>query len=255
MTEPSPGQALGGFLRAHREGLPRPPSASTRRRTPGWRREELAEACGLSLTWITWLEQGRPVSASPAALLRLAQVLRLSAAERAYLFELSGKRDPEPVRIDAQLPDAVRMLPEQILVPAYVLDRSWSAVAWNAPARRLFPGWLDGDHDRSLLRYVFLSPASRRLMGDWEQRARRLVAEFRADVSRSLRQPAVLALITDLTQRSPAFAALWRQHEVLGREGGERRFLRPARRYFQSSFILSSQSDITLVTLTPSPER
>src|SRR5271154_7138086 len=87
-------RALGVFLRAHRERLPPPASAPGRRRTPGLRREEVAEACGVSLTWITWLEQGRNVSASPPALARLAEALRLTPAERAYLFELAGKRDP-----------------------------------------------------------------------------------------------------------------------------------------------------------------
>src|SRR5215813_11887110 len=89
---------LGDFVRAQRErlkpgdvGLP----AGARRRTSGLRREEVAQLCGLSVTWYTWLEQGRDVSVSPSALARLARGLRLSRAERSYMFELAGKRDPD----------------------------------------------------------------------------------------------------------------------------------------------------------------
>ena len=82
MSTPDARRALGAFLRAHRERLP-PAGAAGRRRTPGLRREEIAEACGASLTWIAWLEQGREVSASARLLGRLAAALRLAPAERA----------------------------------------------------------------------------------------------------------------------------------------------------------------------------
>src|SRR5271156_4415251 len=105
-------RALGVFLRAHRERLPPPASASGRRRTPGLRREELAEACGVSLTWVTWLEQGRDVSASPHALARPAEAPPPAPAERAYLFELAGKRAPAaPAASGDGLPEPVLALP------------------------------------------------------------------------------------------------------------------------------------------------
>ena len=88
---------LGAFIRAQRERTS--PSAfglaEGRRRTPGLRREELAGLCGVSATWLAWLEQGRPVSASAKTLARLATVLKLSQAERKYLFKLADKVDPE----------------------------------------------------------------------------------------------------------------------------------------------------------------
>src|SRR3974377_1873199 len=91
-------RAFGDFVRTHRDrvtptaiGLP----SGHRRRTPGLRREEVAQLCGLSTTWFTWIEQGSDVSISPSALARLAAALRLDRAERAYLFDLAGKRDPE----------------------------------------------------------------------------------------------------------------------------------------------------------------
>ena len=100
MNTLTPPQALGPFLRAHRERL-KVAFAKPRRRTPGWRREEVAEACGVSVTWITWLEQGRDVSASPRALARLSEVLQLTPAERAYLFGLANRQDPAAQRFTA----------------------------------------------------------------------------------------------------------------------------------------------------------
>src|SRR5215813_1634822 len=137
---------LGDFVRAQRErlkpgdvGLP----AGARRRTPGLRREEVAQLCGLSVTWYTWLEQGRDIALSPSALTRFADALRMRRAERAYLFELAGKRDPAAVETSVeQIPPALAACVNAIAAPAYVLDRTWTARAWNARARRLFAGWL-----------------------------------------------------------------------------------------------------------------
>jgi transcriptional regulator with XRE-family HTH domain len=168
---------LGAFVRAHRAQLSPAGiglSAGTRRRTPGLRREEVAQLCGLSTTWYTWIEQGRDVSASPEALARLAGVLRLGRAERAYLFQLAGTRDPDPGGSDTeQVPPGVLACVERIASPAYVLDRTWTARTWNAPAERLFAGWLDRPGDRNLLRFIYLEPAARSLVCDWEARARR----------------------------------------------------------------------------------
>ncbi len=252
MTIPDARFALGAFLRAHRERLTPPAKAVGRRRTPGLRREEVAEACGVSATWITWLEQGRDVSASPQALARLADALSLAPAERVYLFELAGKRDPAapPPRED-DLPVPVLALPSRMTIPAYLIDGDWTARAWNPAASDLFVGWLDCEHDRNLLRFIFLSPAARRLIGGWDDRARRIAAEFRADYSRRLRDPAMQALIEDLAERSDIFRQLWREQVVLGREGGERRFNHPARRFHQSTLVLSSHPEFKLVSLTP----
>jgi len=252
MTSPDARRALGAFLRAHRERLPPPPAAARRRRTPGWRREEVAEACGASLTWIAWLEQGRQVSASPRLLARLAAALRLAPAERAYLFELAGRRDPEaPAAAEEALPDELLGLPQRMTIPAYVLDGRWTARAWNRAAAELFVGWLDGDNDRNLLRFIFRSPQAPELIENWPDRARRVVAEFRADFSRRMRDPRLGALIDELARTSDAFARLWREQAVLEREGGERRFRAPPRRFRQTTLLFSGRPEAKLVCLTP----
>ena len=246
---------LGGFLRTHRERLA--PAAAglspgPRRRTPGLRREELAQLSGISATWYSWLEQGRAVAASPAALARL----QLTRAERAYLFELAGRRDPDdaPAAAAAEAPAAVVAAVDGFAGPAYLLDHSWTARAWNQAAARLFVGWLDHPGERNQLRYIFLDPAARALICDWPGRARRVLAEFRADYSRHVDDPGLEALIAELSRRSGFFRRAWQDQRVTGREGGERRFNHPADglvRYAQSTFNPAGHPDLKLVLLTP----
>lgn len=265
-TPESRRRTLGDFLRAHRARL-EPASVGLaggrRRRTPGLRREEVAQISGLSATWITWLEQGRDVSASPQALAALAGALQLTPAERGYLFELSGRRDPAapaPAGDDGMdAPPALAEAVAAMAVPAYVLDRTWNARVWNDAAAGLFIGWLDRAFekkgaDRNLLHYVFLSKTARRIIPDWEDRARRVLAEFRAETSRHLDDPAIAALIRQLTAQSPPFARAWRAHDVVERVGGARSFDHPRRgrlHYEQVSFTLASRPDFKLVMLMP----
>ncbi|MGO4307407.1 helix-turn-helix transcriptional regulator [Cupriavidus sp. RAF12] len=221
---------LGAFLRSHRErltpadvGLP----PGRRRRTPGLRREEVAQLAGLSATWVTWLEQGRSVMMSARALTSLAQALKLSRAERAYLFALAGR--PEPRQdADPAVPPALLASVHAIAGPAYLLDRQWTALAWNAAAAELFVGWLDErSQDRNLLRAMFLSPALQALVEDWPHRAARLVAEFRVHSLRHAEEPPTRALVEALLAESPAFQAAWRSQDVEERQGGRRGFHHP----------------------------
>jgi len=255
MDEANQRQMLGAFIRAHRERLS-PQKTGGRRRTPGLRREELADAAGLSVTWITWLEQGREVKASVTALSRLAEALQLSVAERASLFDLAGKKDPEfrSENVDDLLPSLIG-LPALMSVPAYLLDHTWTARAWNQAAADLFVGWLDEvSEDRNLLSYVFLSPMARKLIADWEIRAQRLVAEFRADFNRRPGDTAMQVLVDQLCRDSELFSLYWRKHDVLHREGGERHFNHPALgelAFNQTTLLVALQQEIKLVCLTP----
>lgn len=247
---------LGAFLRAQREKLA--PAALGlvpvgRRRTPGLRREEVAQLGGLSTTWYTWIEQARDVSISPAALARLANALHLGRAERVYLFELAGKRDPESdAGTPAVIPPAALACVAAIRTPAYILDRLWTARTWNKPAERLFAGWLDRPGNRNLLRFIFLAPEARKLICGWDERARRVVAEFRADSLPHAGDAALRDLIAELRRNSREFARLWGQHGVLEREGGERSFNHPRDgflRYQQVTFDLASQPGLKLTML------
>lgn len=246
---------LGAFLRAQREGLSPAAAglpAGPRRRTPGLRREEAAQLAGVSATWYTWLEQGREVSASAEALSRLSRALHLLPAERAYLFELAGRRDPAAPPAALEAPASLAEAVAGFDGPAYGLDRYWTAVCWNAAARRLLSGWLGGP-EPNLLRYLFGDPAARRFVVDWPDRAQRVVAEFRADFSRNLNDMAMQRLVEDL-RSEPTFALMWEEQTVLAREGGLRRFDHPqegALAFEQFTFHPAERPDCKLVLLAP----
>jgi transcriptional regulator with XRE-family HTH domain len=250
-------QRLGAFLRTHRERLSPEAgglAAQRRRRTPGLRREEVALLAGISVTWLTRLEQGREVQASAAALARLARVLELSRAERAYLFELAGRRDPDELPPVAEAPPASLMDSiDLVTVPAYLLDPAWTAIGWNAEAAALFGDWFGGT-EKNLLRYVFLDPSARAFIADWEHRSARLVAEFRIDYERRRRLAAVTELAEALVAGSNEFRRLWEGQDVLGREGGLRVFNHQTRgrlTFEQLTFIPATEPEMKLVMLLP----
>lgn len=251
-------KVLGNFLREARAhvqpqdwGLP----LGTRRRTPGLRREEVAQLCAISVTWYTWIEQGRDVSISPTVCARLAKTLKLTAVERRYLFDLAGCTDPESnTAVLKPLPQGLSDCVDHITAPAYILDRSWNVLARNAALLELFDGWPDNSLKPNLLRYIFLETAATHLVVDWEQRARRVVGEFRADVGSHIDEPEVRALVVELQEQSALFTQWWGRQTVTEREGGVREFNHPqqGRVIFQQfTFRLAIRDDCKLVMLLP----
>lgn len=227
-------------------------AAGGRRRTPGLRREEVAQLCGVSAVWIAWIEQGRAQSVSVPTLLALARGLKLGRAEREYLFGLAARADPAPPTQGAGDRELLQGLTDQIRAPAYVLDRYWDAVAWNDAAAALFPAWLGRRvGQRNLLHYVFLDPAARHQVVDWKTRAQRLVAEFRADGAASPADPLRQVFVDELSAQSAAFATAWQALLVSAREGGERRFRRAGRiiRYEQMTLRVAMYPELKLVVL------
>jgi transcriptional regulator with XRE-family HTH domain len=251
---------LGEFIRVHREriapenvGFP----SGGRRRTPGLRREELAQLCRVSVTWITWLEQGREVAASAAMLARLAEALQLTIAERAYLFELASRPDFEQsgnTTLHPQTP--VLRGVEQMACPAYVLNRCWDVVAANAKAKTLFLNWGTESMAGSpnLLRFLFVYPPAKLLIDSWGTRSARLVAEFRADCGRHSDDPFIQELLDELCEGSHDFYRCWQSQSVLEREGGERRFHHPQLGeliYEQLTMRPALYKDVKMVMLLP----
>lgn len=252
--------SLGQFIRKCREQLS-PGDVGLRsigrRRTPGLRREELAQLCEVSVTWITWLEQGRPVSASLAMLERLAATLQLNSAKRQYLFTLASKVDPESKSDPADEPNAILSSVASIQQPAYILDRYWTALAWNSHAEALFSAWLGADAaltGRNLLKFMFYSDQARTLIDQWDNRAKRLVSEFRADCGNHVEEEELKTMIEALASKSEAFKAYWQDYSVMEREGGLRKFHHATLgdlAYVQTTFYPATRRDLKLVILLP----
>ena len=164
---------LGDFLRSRRQkltpkavGLP----AGRRRRTPGLRREEVAELAGIGVDWYVRLEQGRSVSPSAATIDALARALRLTKAEHRHLTELTQNADRRAF-VRETVPPAVRRTVERLNLPAYVTGRRWDILAWNAAAEEIFAFSRLAEADRNSLLSVLTNPASRRLFGaSWAER-------------------------------------------------------------------------------------
>ena len=252
-------KALGAFLRAHREritpemiGLP----SSPRRRTSGLRREELAQISGISATWYTWIEQGREVSISPHTLARIAKALRLGHAERHYLFTLARVADPQQTPQQDGVNQLLLHSVNAVTVPCYLLDITWNVLAWNAEAQTLFAGWLGQENQPNLLHFMFFHPLAKTLVEDWPDRARRVVAEFRAETSHHQSSETMRAFVRQMTHHSEDFNHWWQQHDVMARAGGERSFHHADRGlvcYRQLTLNPAENSALKLVMLMPQP--
>ena len=221
---------LAAFLRARRErlspadvGLP----SGARRRTPGLRREEVAALAGVGLTWYTWLEQGREIGVSAAFLDKLAQLLKLDAAERRHLFLLAHERPPaEPGKTWCVVPPLVRRLVHD-LAPhaAYVLNLRWDVLSFNAPADRLFGFDAHPPERRNLLWLLFTDPLLHARFAAWEAQAPQMLSSFRRDFVRATQEADIHELVDELQRVSPDFRTWWRQHEVHAPCSGVRQLL------------------------------
>jgi transcriptional regulator with XRE-family HTH domain len=232
MATSSQREELAAFLRARRNaltpaevGLP----AGRSRRTPGLRREEIAMLAGVSVTWYTWLEQGRRINGSTDVLEALARALRLDDAERQHLLTLAVRAPAAHADDVADVPDAlVRLITSMEPAPAYVLGPRWEFLAWNRPQARLYPviERLD-DVDRNLLWAMFAEPSVRPLLDDWPAQARRILAEFRAGTAALRDDPQVATLVDRLRAASPEFADWWPQLDVAQFQTRLRRYHHP----------------------------
>ena len=251
--------SLGSYLRDRRERLD--PSALgldvRRRRTPGLRREEVAQRAGLSATWYTWLEQERGGAPSAATLDRLARALLLTEAEREHLFLLGLGRSPE-VRerssegVSPRLQRVVDALPAS---PALVKTAAWDVVAWNRAAAAVLTDYgALPSAERNVLRMMFLDPAMRTRQVGWAQVARFVVAVFRADVARVGAAARVQPLVDELCARSPDFAAIWGENDVRGHGDGLKRLRHPRLGIIEmefSAFAVDGRPDLSLVVYNP----
>jgi transcriptional regulator with XRE-family HTH domain len=214
---------LGAFLRDRRERIAPQQVGLTplgRRRTPGLRREELAQLAGVGVTWYTWLEQGRDINVSPQVLEAVCRTLMLDPHERSHVMTLAGFTEHRLARECQSISPAVQtMLHGLVPIPAVVLNERLDALAYNRVYGHLFDD-LDALPlgDRNMLWLFFTHPAWRRAAVQWEQTVRRLVAQYRLAMADHVGEPAWRGLIARLSEASPEFVRVWEEREVLGPE-------------------------------------
>jgi transcriptional regulator with XRE-family HTH domain len=187
-----------------------------RRRTPGLRREEVAQLAGIGVTWYTWLEQGRRINPSPQVLGAVARALRLDAAESEHLFRLAGARVPPRAATMMSVPAAVQAVLDALdPTPAYVSNQRYDVLAWNTAATWLITdfGAYPPEH-RNILWLNFAAPWFRRHLVNWEIETARMVALLRANAAGHSAEPAWSALLERLRAVDPLFGAMWDNHDV-----------------------------------------
>jgi transcriptional regulator with XRE-family HTH domain len=250
---------LGSYLKDRRTKLD--PAAfglsAARRRTPGLRREEVAQRAYISPTWYTWLEQGRGGAPSADVLDRIARALMLTDVERDHLFLLGLGRPPE-VRyraVDGITPRLQRVLDALEPSPALIRTATWDVVAWNRAATLMLADYGSmPPKQRNVLRFIFLDPRVRAAQYDWESVARLVVASFRVDAARAGAASEVEPLVEELCRLSPEFEAMWRDNDVRSHGEGVKHIRHPllgplALEY--SVFAVDGRSDLSMVVYNP----
>ncbi|QRP45931.1 helix-turn-helix transcriptional regulator [Amycolatopsis sp. FDAARGOS 1241] len=253
---------LGAFLRSRRAritpeqvGLP----LSGRRRTPGLRREEVAQLAGVGVTWYTWLEQGRDINASEQVLGAISRTLRLDPHEHAHLFTLAGSPEPPAVKeCNAVTASMRKMLTKLEPYPVAIRNARCDLLGYNRGYT-----WLMGDvdaipfEDRNTLVQCLLNPDWRARMLDWDSNVPRVIASFRAAMAEHVGEPAWKSLVKRLKAESPLFDELWNRHDVNAEPIRTKCYDHPevGLLKFNFTYLYSGRrSEITVSTYTPADE-
>ncbi|MBR0869337.1 helix-turn-helix domain-containing protein [Bradyrhizobium tropiciagri] len=250
---------LGTYLKDRRSRLD--PAAfgfaAERRRTPGLRREEVAQRANISPTWYTWLEQGRGGAPSADVLDRIARALMLTDVEREHLFLLGLGRAPEVryQRSEGVTPRLQRVLDALSPSPAVIRSATWDVVAWNRAASVMLTDYgALPPHQRNILRFIFLDPRVRAAQYDWESVARFVVGAFRVDAARAGAATAVQPFVDELCRLSPEFAAMWRDNDVRSHGEGVKHLRHPILgpiAFEYSAFAVDGRPDLSMVVYNP----
>jgi len=247
---------LGDFLRSRRNrlspeavGLP----AGRRRRTPGLRREEVAQLAGIGTDWYIRLEQGRTVSPSAMTVDSLSRALRLNPVEEAHLRALTRNAERQPF-VREIVPESLQRTVEALNLPAYVTGRRWDVLAWNKAAAEIFAFDRVPEEDRNTLILVLTNPKTRKLFGaGWAEEAKRMVAQFRATYDLWARDAAFTALVERLRSECPEFGTWWEAHDLRESVAGQKQLTHPrkgALRLQYTSFQANDDPGLKLVIYT-----
>jgi transcriptional regulator with XRE-family HTH domain len=234
-------------------GLPE----TARRRTPGLRREDVAVLAGVSVTWYTWLEQGRDVRASARVLENISATLRLTPDERDYLFSLVQSR-LAPLAVDRSLevPQSVQRMIDSLDVPAYVMTMKWDVLAWNWMVSAVFRDFATiPKHRRNMIKILLVDDL--RYQADpkeYDAIARRVLSKLRVDYSQSPGDVEFDALIEEMMRTCPIFARLWGSTEIRTRSEGIHGFRHPVLGmidYEHTSYAIEGRPTLRVVIFAP----
>jgi transcriptional regulator with XRE-family HTH domain len=239
---------LGEFLRRRRErlnphdcGLP----ANTRRRTPGLRREEVAERSGISVDWYIRLEQGRDSLPSRGTAEALSKALKLGPADRAHLFRLASPETPRTFTKETAPRNLVALV-ENLNTPAYVVGARFDLLCWNRKAVELFRDYSKiPEPKRNSLYQMFTAPEMKDRYPEWEREARGLLESFRATFDFWSDAPEFVALVEEVKSLSPEFRRWWREHGVRLQPSGEKLMRRPGLGLVKMSYATFQSNDNT----------
>lgn len=232
-------------------------SPGLRRRTPGLRREEVAQLAGIGLTWYTWLEQARPIRVSAQVIESLARVLMLDRQERLHLYTLANQPAPNEVPVHEKVvsPLLQHVLDNLAVCPAFIMDARWNVMAWNQAARLVF-GYSDDMNirERNIVWMMFTREDYKQLFTDWEQHARGMLGRFRSAYDQYVEDPWLLQFVDELKKESKEFAYFWSQHDVQKNDIVYKHLNHAVagELFFEfSSFEVSDNSGLTLIINTP----
>ncbi|MBB5918896.1 transcriptional regulator with XRE-family HTH domain [Nocardia transvalensis] len=233
---------LGAFLKTRRAritpadvGLP----AGPRRRTPGLRREEVAQLAGVGVTWYTWLEQGRDINASVQVLDAIARALALDAVERAHLYRLADVPTVPSWHAEEAIPEELQVILDHLHpLPAVLLSARYDVLAHNDAYAALCPGFTRGE--RNVIRKVFLSAECCNPYPGQPEHLCRMVGFLRSAYARNLHDPEWTAFVDDMCARSSRFAALWARNDVAS----------PLGRYRMVRNVATGDLEVTMTSMS-----
>lgn len=254
---------LADFLKTRRAKLSHSDaglSSATRRRTPGLRREEIAQLAGVGLTWYTWLEQGRNIHVSAQVIESLARVLLLDKQERIHLYRLANQPLPAdiPESKETVSPILQHVLDSLELCPSFIADQRWNVIAWNKAACILL-----GDFEcmnarqKNVVWAMFTDDYFKQLYNNWDMYAKSLLGRFRLTCGKYIEDPWFAEFIEDLKAHSEEFSEWWLLHEIIDDGGIYKHFNHPtagALDFESSCFDVPDNSGLRLFTHVPLPE-
>lgn len=256
-------QELADFLKTRRAkvlpsqiGLP----VGTRRRTPGLRREEVAQLTGIGLTWYTWLEQARPIHVSASVIENLSKALLLNNEERIHLYRLANQ--PLPADISEYhttvSPTLQQVLDSLTFCPALVMDHQFNVIAWNNAACVVFKAFDQSNiRERNLLWAMFTDAKNKQLFVNWEQYAKGLLGRFRSACGQYIEDSWFSQFVDDLSQESPEFRQWWPLHDIHNESEFYKNLNHPIAGLldFQiNNFEVSGNTGLKMIVHVPLPE-